>query len=51
MSRSARDTIALPAAPADFGVVLLSHGSADPRARLATGPITRQAYARMGRRP
>jgi len=48
MSRSARDTIALPAAPADFGVVLLSHGSADPRARLATDLLARRVGHRLG---
>lgn len=48
MSRAARDTIALPAPPADYGVVLLSHGSADPRARLACDLLARRVGHRLG---
>lgn len=47
MSRS-RDTIALPPPPADYGVVLLSHGSADPRARLACDLLARRVGHRLG---
>ena len=48
MSRAARDTISLPPPPADFGVVLLSHGSADPRARLAADLLARRVGHRLG---
>lgn len=48
MSRPARDTISLPPAPADYGVVLLSHGSADPRARLACDLLARRVGHRLG---
>lgn len=48
MSRAARDTISLPPAPADYGVVLLSHGSADPRARLACDLLARRVGHRLG---
>lgn len=47
MSRS-RETIALPPPPADYGVVLLSHGSADPRARLACDLLARRVGHRLG---
>ena len=48
MSRAARDTISLPPPPASYGVVLLSHGSADPRARLATDLLARRVGHRLG---
>lgn len=48
MSRASRDTIALPPPPADYGVVLLSHGSADPRARLACDLLARRVGHRLG---
>lgn len=48
MSRASRDTIALPKPPADYGVVLLSHGSADPRARLACDLLARRVGHRLG---
>jgi sirohydrochlorin ferrochelatase len=47
MSRS-RETIALPPPPVDYGVVLLSHGSADPRARLACDLLARRVGHRLG---
>lgn len=48
MSRSSRETIALPPPPVDYGVVLLSHGSADPRARLACDLLARRVGHRLG---
>ena len=48
MSRASRDTISLPPPPADYGVVLLSHGSADPRARLACDLLARRVGHRLG---
>ncbi len=48
MSRTARDAISLPPPPADYGVVLLSHGSADPRARLACDLLARRVGHRLG---
>ena len=48
MSRAARDTISLPPPPASYGVVLLSHGSADPRARLASDLLARRVGHRLG---
>ncbi|MEZ5185566.1 MAG: CbiX/SirB N-terminal domain-containing protein [Candidatus Nanopelagicales bacterium] len=48
MSRASRDTIALPSPPADYGVVLLSHGSPDPRARLACDLLARRVGHRLG---
>jgi sirohydrochlorin ferrochelatase len=48
MSRASRDTITLPKPPADYGVVLLSHGSADPRARLACDLLARRVGHRLG---
>lgn len=48
MSRSSRETITLPPPPADYGVVLLSHGSADPRARLACDLLARRVGHRLG---
>ncbi len=48
MSRSSRETITLPPPPVDYGVVLLSHGSADPRARLACDLLARRVGHRLG---
>lgn len=48
MSRSSRETIALPPPPADYGVVLLSHSSPDPRARLACDLLARRVGHRLG---
>ena len=48
MSRSSRETIALPPPPADYGVVLLSHSSPDPRARLACDLLARRVGHRVG---
>lgn len=48
MSRASRDAIALPPPPADYGLVLLSHGSADPRARLACDLLARRVGHRLG---
>ena len=48
MSRSSRESIALPPPPVDYGVVLLSHGSADPRARLACDLLARRVGHRLG---
>lgn len=48
MSRSTRETITLPPPPVDYGVVLLSHGSADPRARLACDLLARRVGHRLG---
>lgn len=42
------ETISLPPPPADYGVVLLSHGSADPRARLACDLLARRVGHRLG---
>lgn len=48
MSRSSRQAVALPPPPVDYGVVLLSHGSADPRARLAADLLARRVGHRLG---
>lgn len=48
MSRSRKDTVHLPLPPADYGVVLLSHGSTDPRARLACDLLARRVGHRLG---
>ena len=48
MSRSSRETITLPPPPVDYGVVLLSHGSADPRSRLACDLLARRVGHRLG---
>lgn len=50
MSRAARETIALPPPPADYGVVLLSHSSSDPRSRLACDLLARRVGHRLGAR-
>lgn len=47
MSR-ARQTIPLPPSPVDYGVVLLSHASADPRARMACDLLARRVGHRLG---
>lgn len=48
MARSRKkDIIVLPPPRADYGVVLLSHGSADPRSRLATDLLARRVGHRL----
>lgn len=48
MARSRKnDVIVLPPPRANYGVVLLSHGSADPRARLATDLLSRRVGHRL----
>ncbi|MGV1037866.1 MAG: sirohydrochlorin chelatase [Candidatus Nanopelagicales bacterium] len=48
MARSRKsDLIVLPSSPAPYGVVLLSHGSSDPRARLANDLLSRRVGHRL----
>ena len=48
MARSRKnDVIILPPPRANYGVVLLSHGSSDPRARLATDLLSRRVGHRL----
>lgn len=48
MARSRRnDVVVLPAERATYGVVLLSHGSSDPRARLANDLLSRRVGHRL----
>lgn len=48
MARSRKsDLIVLPTARANYGVVLLSHGSPDPRARLANDLLSRRVGHRL----
>lgn len=45
--RPKNDVIILPPPRANFGIVLLSHGSSDPRARLATDLLSRRVGHRL----
>ncbi|MFA7267636.1 MAG: CbiX/SirB N-terminal domain-containing protein, partial [Candidatus Nanopelagicales bacterium] len=48
MARSRKnDLVVLPTARASYGVVLLSHGSPDPRARLANDLLSRRVGHRL----
>lgn len=48
MSRASRESISLPPPPANYGVVLLSHSSPDPRARMACDLLARRVGHRLG---
>lgn len=48
MARSRKnDLVAVPTAKAPYGIVLLSHGSSDPRARLANDLLSRRVGHRL----